>query len=261
MNNLILNNIAGNRSDIKNLKKIRHYNLHKKNKIHHETMKSAKQTKLKRDDPNLIDLIFPDNLIEPKPVLSKNIKRDYILFDRVDDFGNKYRYGVFAVFSSWIKLDNNGEYLDSTKASNVYDITRVLTVKTLIKPQNFGSNSIGKPTYVEFEPVIEFLETDEDPTVFIDQIFLYNNGGPRQLALKKNSRKNVERDDLEDVVDPVLTPFPIESTISENKMFYDKHILDLYYLIVNMNYVSSTMYELLLQTIIMMLGIKLNFHS
>lgn len=253
MNNFILNNIAGNRSNVKNLKKVRYYNLNKRIK---QQYKISRLNKSKRDgDEDLLNQIFPDPLPEPEPVLSKFLKRDYVLFDWVDDVGNKYRYGVFAVSSSWIKLDENGEYLDPTKASNVYDVTRVLTVKTLIKPHTFGSNSIGKPIYVEFEPVIELLETEEDPTNFVDQIFLYNNGGPRRFELKKNARKEVERDNLEDVIDPVNTPFAIESAISENKMFYDRHILDLYYLIVNMNYVSSTRYELLIQTIIVMLGI------
>ena len=258
MENILLNNIAGNRSNIKNLKQVRYFNLTQRIRKQNENMKLDRLDRLnktKKDgDPFILDQIFPEPLPEPEAVLSKYLKRDYTLFDRVDDLGNKYRYGVFAVFSSWIKFDENGEYLDPTKASNVYDTTRVLTVKTLITPNNFGSNSID-PIYVECEPVIEFLETDEDPTEFIDQIFLYNNGGARRFELKKNSRKIIERDNLEDVIDPISTPFVIESAISENKMFYDRHILDLYYLIVNIKYISLTTYEILLQTIIVMLGI------
>lgn len=159
------------------------------------------------------------------------------------------------MFSSFVKLDDNGNYLDPTKASNVYDITRVLTVKSVITPQSFGSNSRGEPIYVEAHPTIQLLETDEDPIDFIDQIYEYNNGGQRSNELKKNARKIVERDELEDVVDPMGTLYSIESAISQNQMFYDRHILDVYYLIVNMTYVSNAPYDLLMQTIIVMLGI------
>lgn len=262
MEKLILHNIAGDRSDVTTLKKIRYANFLQRNQREQEIKKEKEiereiMMRKKRDtnDNDLLNQIFPEPQPEPEPVLSKKLKRDYILFDRVDDMGNKYRYGVFAVFSSFVRLDENGEYLDPTKASNVYDITRVLTVKTLITPSTFGSNSIGEPKYVEHDPVIELLETDEDPTSFIDQVFEYNNGRARPFGLTKNTQKIVERDDLEDVVDPMGTPFAIESAISENQMFYDRHILDLFYSIVNMNYVSNTRYELLMQTIITMLGI------
>jgi hypothetical protein len=206
-------------------------------------------------DQPILDQIFPPEQPEPEPVLTKNLIRDYILFDRVDDLGNKYRYGVFAVFSSFVKLDSEGNYLDPSVASNVDNETRVLTVKSLITPRTFGSNSKGEPFYVEHDPIIEFLTTNEDPTDFIDQIYLYQFGGNRFLELKKNTRKKVERDELEDVVDPMDTPFAIESAISQNQQFYNRHILDLYYKIVNHNYISSTPYEVLMQTVIVMLGI------
>lgn len=206
-------------------------------------------------DADIINDIFPPAPPPPEPVLTKFLIRDYILFDRVDDLGARYRYGVFAVYSSFVKLDENGNYLDPNVASNVVNETRVLTAKYLIKPRNFGSNSKGEPCFVEPDPVIEFLTTDEDPTTFIDQIYFYEFGGDRFLELKKNSRKKVERDTLEDVVDPMGTLFSIESAISANQQFYDRHILDLYYKIVNQNYVSSTEFNLLMQTIIVMLGI------
>lgn len=221
------------------------------------TIKQNRQNRSIRDgDDDILAQIFPPPLPEPEPVLTKFLKRDYVIFDRVDDFGNEYRYGVFAVYSSFIKFDQNGDYLDPTIASNVDNITRVITSKTLIVPSIFGSNSIGEPTYVEAEPVLEFGETSEDPTPFVDRIFTYEtNGGARSFEIKKTSKKIVERDELQDVVDPVGTPFSIESAISAMQDRYDRHILDLFYHVVNMNYVSATEYNILMQTVIVMLGI------
>jgi hypothetical protein len=206
-------------------------------------------------DAQIINEIFPPPPPEPEPVLTKYLIRDYILFDRVDDLGHKYRYGVFAVYSSFVKLDADGNYLDPNVASNVDNETRVITAKTVITPRTFGSNSIGKPIYVEEYPVIEFQTTSEDPTDFIDQIYRYEFGGDRFLELKKVARKKVERDQLEDVIDPMDTPFSIESAISQNQQFYNRHIEDLYLVIVNGTYVSSTPYDILMQTVIVMLGI------
>lgn len=282
MNHIIFTNISGIKFNNKNtrhndlstnydeLKKITsmHRDINDTNIINNiddaTTIHILNKTKnvLPTDDKRNRSIVSSNqNFLDPLLILSKNLERDYILFDKVDDYGNYYRYGVFAVFSSFISLDENGEYLDPTKKSNVCDITRVLTVKTLIRPEFFGSNirgrseHIGKPEYISNIPVIEFLETTERPSAFVDIIFEYNNGGARSFRLKKNTRKIVERDNLENVVDPLDTQYNIESAISDNQNYYDRHINDLYYVIVNMNYISSTRYELLMQTILVMLGI------
>lgn len=256
MNVSLLNGLAGIRQDRAKLNDVRKTN----NRIINNRIKEAKKTiarKITRDgDDDILAQIFPDPLPESEPILTKFLKRDYVIFDRVDDFGNEYRYGVFAVFSSFIRLDEDGMYLDPTLASNVYDTTRILTVKTLINPASFGSNSLGKPKYVEAEPVIEFGETSEDPTPFVDRIFTYEtNGGIRPFELKKTSKNIVMRDELQDVIDPIGTPFSIESAISAMQDRYDRHILDLFFHIVNMNYVSLTDFNILMQTILVMLGI------
>jgi hypothetical protein len=264
MDRLILNTLSGTRAgsskkakDSDELKKIRKENREKRyREARIRTREQIRAQKIKRYGNELeLNEIFPPDPEEPGPVLTKNLIRDYILFDRVDDLGNQYRYGVFAVFSSFVKLDSEGNYLDPTIAANVDNETRVITVKSVITPRNFGSNSKGEPIYVEQHPVIEFLTTSEEPTEFIDQMYLYEFGGERFLELKKNARKKVERDELEDVVDPMGTPFAIDSAISENQQFYNRHILDLYYKIVNRTYISSATYEILMQTVIVMLGI------
>jgi hypothetical protein len=255
MNALIFNNIAGNPRDQQNLQKLRQRNSGERYKKRREYWQRRIKERKREFNVRVVDDVFPDPPPEPEPVLTKNLIRDYILFDRVDDLGKNYRYGVFAVFSSFVKLDEDGNYLDPTKASNVLNETRVLTVKSLIDPETFGSNSKGEPIFIERDPVIEFLVADESPTAFVDRIYLYEFGAQRAFELKKNARKIVERDEMEDVVDPMGTPYSIESAISENQMYYNRHIHDLYHIIVNMNYVSSTPYEILMQTIIVMLGI------
>lgn len=265
MERLMLNHLSGSRSktdnSLHNVRKDKEkLRIMRKNEYDNKLKRQERIDRLSRaiardGDAAIINDLFPPEPPEPEPVLTKFLIRDYILFDRVDDLGRKYRYGVFAVFSSFTKLDSDGNYLDPNVASNVDNETRVLTVKSVITPQTFGSNSSGTPLYVEDDPVIEFLTTDEDPTDFIDQLYLYQFSGERFLELKKNTRKKVERDDLEDVIDPMGTPFSIESAVSMNQDSYNRHILDLFYTIVNQNYVSSTAYEILMQTVIVMLGI------
>lgn len=149
------------------------------------------------------------------PYLSKELKRDYCLIDRLDDLGNVYKYGVFCVFSTF------------TEDGISCDQTRVLTVKRLITPEQFIS-----------EPNIEYDITNISPKEFIDQIYLFNNRSNR----KSNNNKIIKRDDL-------------ISNVSPYKTSYDRHILDLYYIIVDRLYLSKTPFDVLFETVSVMLNI------
>jgi len=212
-------------------------------------------------DPVIPSLIFPPPLPPPPPVLTKYLKRDYAIFDTTDDQGNVYRYGLFGVYSSFTKINADGSYADPTLASNVSNETRVLIVKTLIVPASFNSQTPNikniSPIYVDRFPKIEFqTSANETPTQIIDQIYTYQTGGVRPDNVRKTTQKIVLRDTMQDVIDPLGSPYAIDTAISQNLMFFDPYILDLYYTIVNNSYVSSaTPYSVLLQTIIVMLGI------
>lgn len=206
-------------------------------------------------DQDILDQIFPPPLPDPAPVLTKYLKRDYVLFDTTDDEGLIYRYGIFAVYSSFVLLDSNGDYLDPTKASNVSNETRVLIVKTLIQPECVNPKKIS-PIFISPYPKIDFQVTSLTPTEIVDEIYSYQTGGTRSMSVKKNTKKIVLRDDMQDVIDPLNSPFYIDTAISENQMYFDPNILNLYYTIVNETYIpSSTPYNILMQTIIVMLGI------
>lgn len=218
-------------------------------------------------DPVILSLIFPPPLPPPPPVLTKYLKRDYAIFDTTDDQGNIYRYGVFGVYSSFTKINADGSYADPTIASNVSNETRVLIVKTLIVPASFNSTTQNvpnlSPIYIDRFPKIEFqtsadtlLKAAETPTQIVDQVYTYQTGGFRPDNIRKTTQKIVLRDTMQDIIDPAGSPYAIDTAISQNLMFFDPYILDLYYTIVNNSYVSSaTPYSVLLQTIIVMLGI------
>lgn len=187
-------------------------------------------------DDDILNSIFPQTTFIPPVLPSKFLKRDYQLFNVQTEDQTVYEYGIFGVYST---------FNDITE-------TRIMIVRfdrTELDSINCDSidNTSNRFSTV---PTIDYIVTDECPTEFIDRIFEYEFGSSRPFNV--NNKLIVERDDLIDINDTNVTT---TIQVTENKTDYDPVILDLYYRILNNNYISTTDYSTLVETITVMINI------
>lgn len=179
----------------------------------------------------------------------------------LEEIGDTYLESIIDVDVPNFSITNEAE-INKFRVKKDYVIMKFNCPKNEITEYHMYALGIGAVTYSIVlirkrfldTPIIEYSETQQDPTSLIDSVYFYQKQISRTIFMKRVA-KTIDNDEKGiEIIDYLQNPRPdlnFNTTIKLEEV--DQNILQLDIIIKNMDYISNTPNELLLKVVTCMM--------